>query len=122
MAHLVLAVPGAYAGLWLPRLASPISGRPSRARFHSRCSSTSRGGPVLIFALVLACAGGAAIGIAVALGVTRLMSTLLFGVSATDAVSFSAAALAILSVTLVASFVPAWRATRADPLAALRHH
>jgi predicted permease len=64
---------------------------------------------------------GAALGTVAALALTRLMSSLLYGVTATDLVSFSVAALAVLSVALAASFVPAWRAAHVDPLASLRH-
>lgn len=63
---------------------------------------------------------GVLIGLAGAWGATRLMSTLLFGVSATDPVTFSAVALFLLAVALLASWVPARRATRVDPLIALR--
>jgi predicted permease len=66
-------------------------------------------------------AAGAAIGIALALAGTRLMTSLLFGVSATDAVSFSLAAGAVLLVALLASLIPAWWGARTDPLVALRH-
>jgi putative ABC transport system permease protein len=51
---------------------------------------------------------------------TRLMSSLLFGVSATDALTFTAVAVVLAMVALLASFIPARRATRLDPLAALR--
>jgi putative ABC transport system permease protein len=64
---------------------------------------------------------GVALGLAAAFALTRSMRTMLFGVAATDAVSFAAAAVAVLLVALVASFVPAWRAARVDPLASLRH-
>jgi ABC-type lipoprotein release transport system permease subunit len=49
------------------------------------------------------------------------MASLLFGVSATDVVSFALAATAVLSVAVLASLVPAWCGSRADPLRALRH-
>jgi len=63
---------------------------------------------------------GVAIGIASALFLTRFLQRLLFGVAAMDWVTFAAVAL-ILSVTAVlASYVPARRATRADPVLALR--
>jgi ABC-type lipoprotein release transport system permease subunit len=47
--------------------------------------------------------------------------SVLFGVSATDAVSFARALALVLGVVVVATIVPAWRAARTDPLSALRH-
>ncbi len=64
---------------------------------------------------------GAAVGVAAALGVTRLLTSVLFGVSPTDAVSFARALALVLGVVLVATLVPAWRAARTNPLTALRH-
>jgi predicted permease len=64
---------------------------------------------------------GVVLGIIAAFAVTRLMAQLLYGVSATDVLSFSTAALLVLGVTLGASFIPAWRASRGSPLRALRH-
>jgi ABC-type antimicrobial peptide transport system permease subunit len=66
-------------------------------------------------------AAGVAIGIAAAFTVTRLMTTLLFGVAATDVTSFIVATVIVLAAALVASFSPAWRAASDDPIAALRH-
>ena len=66
-------------------------------------------------------ATGAVCGLAGAVLATRLLASLLYGVSPTDAVSFAVAAAVVLTTVLVASFVPAWRASRTDPIAALRH-
>jgi predicted permease len=63
---------------------------------------------------------GIALGAATALAVTRLLKELLFGVSTTDPVTFGAVALLLAGVTLVASYIPALRATKVDPIVALR--
>ncbi|HEX9426959.1 MAG TPA: FtsX-like permease family protein, partial [Candidatus Polarisedimenticolia bacterium] len=64
---------------------------------------------------------GVVIGLAAALGTTRLAATLLVGVSATDPATFAAIALLLSSVAAFASFLPARRATRVDPTIALRY-
>jgi putative ABC transport system permease protein len=63
---------------------------------------------------------GVAVGSLAALGATRLIATLLYGVPPTDAVAFSAAAAALGLAALAASAIPAVRAARVDPIVALR--
>jgi putative ABC transport system permease protein len=63
---------------------------------------------------------GVTIGLASARAVTRVLQTLLYGVQPTDALSFVVAAATLLLVTFLASYIPARRATRIDPLVALR--
>jgi ABC-type antimicrobial peptide transport system permease subunit len=67
-----------------------------------------------------AVAVGVTIGIAGSLALTRTMQSLLFGVSPTDPVTFAAVSLLLAAVALLASYVPARRATRVDPMVALR--
>lgn len=64
---------------------------------------------------------GAALGMVAALVLSRLLASVLFGVSATDAVSYAAALAIVLGGVATASLVPAWRAARTNPLTALRH-
>ncbi len=63
---------------------------------------------------------GIVLGAAGALGLAKLMSALLYGVSATDPATFVAVSVLLASVALAASYVPARRATRVDPTVALR--
>jgi len=64
---------------------------------------------------------GIAIGLVAAFALTRLMRAMLFGVSATDPLTFIVIALLLSAVALLACWIPARRATKADPLQALRH-
>jgi putative ABC transport system permease protein len=64
---------------------------------------------------------GLAVGLAGALALTRLMTTLLFEVSPTDPITFVVVALCVILATLLACYIPARRAAKVDPLVALRY-
>ena len=76
-------------------------------------------GMVVLEGLKLA-ALGAAFGVLAALGLSRLLAALLFGVGAADPATFALVALALMSAATIASYLPARRVTRVDPVEALR--
>jgi len=65
-------------------------------------------------------AAGMALGLAGALAATRVMASLLVGVEPTDPMTFAAIALLFLVIVAAASWLPAWRASRLDPMEAIR--
>jgi putative ABC transport system permease protein len=65
-------------------------------------------------------ATGTLVGLGASIGVTRLMSSLLFGVSASDPMTFAVVPVLLGIVTMGACFIPARRATRVSPMAALK--
>ncbi len=66
-------------------------------------------------------AAGAAVGIAAALGVTRFLASFLYGIKAGDPITLLAVAALLAIVALAACYIPARRATKVDPLVALRY-
>ena len=82
--------------------------------------------PLDILRLVLSGAGrlaiiGIAVGLVSALGLTRLMANLLYGIGPNDPLTFIAVPAVLISVALLASYLPARRATKVDPVVALRY-
>jgi predicted permease len=75
---------------------------------------------VLGRAAALICAG-TCLGIAGSVGLVRLIATLLFGTAPLDPLTFAAAPALLAAVALAASYLPAWRAARVDPIVALRY-
>ena len=88
-----------------------------RVALGAQRSDVVRG--VVRTALVLA-ALGIVLGLAGALGLTRVLESFLFGVTATDPITFAGVAVLLLAVSALASYVPARRAASVDPMAALR--
>lgn len=79
-----------------------------------------------VIALVLARASrlallGMALGLALAFSAVRVMNTMLFGLKATDAVTYAGVLLAVMPIVVLAAAIPAWRAARVDPMVALRN-
>ncbi len=89
-----------------------------------RMALGAQGADVLRLALVQGmrlAVTGVAIGLVGALALTRMMKSLLFGVDATDPLTFTAIAFLLLCVALLACLIPARRAMKVDPMMALRH-
>jgi predicted permease len=64
---------------------------------------------------------GVVVGLAASFALTRVLKTLLFGVTPSDLLTFAAVSVALMAIALLASYIPARRATKVDPLIALRY-
>jgi putative ABC transport system permease protein len=89
-----------------------------------RMARGARSGDVLWLVLgkgILLIAGGLAVGLAGAFALTRLLSSLLFGVKATDPLTFAVVSVSLGAVALMAGYIRARRATKINPIEALRY-
>lgn len=114
---LILAMAGIYGVM-----AYNVAGRTREIGIRMALGAQTGGVMRMVFAQGITHVGlGLLLGFAGALAITRLMSSLLFGVKPADPVSFAGTFIAVLCVTFFAIYVPARRATRVDPLVALRY-
>jgi putative ABC transport system permease protein len=98
-----------------------ITQRTSEFGLRVALGATSSGIVRLVLGRALRLAtAGLAVGLALSLAATRLISSMLFGLKPTDALTYAIVMAAIIPVVLLAAAIPAWRATRIDPLTALR--
>ena len=101
-----------------------LFGQPPHARNWRACRSGAGSGDVLRMILgqgLRTIFLGVAIGIAGSLALTRTVESLLFGVTATDPLTFGGVTLLLVAAALLACYIPARRATKVDPMIALRY-
>jgi ABC-type antimicrobial peptide transport system permease subunit len=76
---------------------------------------------IILRQTVVLLAVGVTVGVALALAATRAASSLFFGLQPHDPLTFTGAGILLIGVALIASFIPARRASRVDPMVALRY-
>ncbi|HTM01882.1 MAG TPA: ABC transporter permease [Vicinamibacterales bacterium] len=113
---LVLATAGVYA---LIAYSTALRSQEFGVRLTLGASPLELVGAVLRQAAVIG-AGGVVIGLALALALARFVATLLFGLTAYDGWSYVTAALGVIATVIAAGAIPAWRASRLDPVSTLR--
>jgi len=113
---LLLAALGLYA-----TMAYIVSQRTQEIGVRMALGAAARDVRIMVAREGAALAGvGVVIGLVVALAGTRVVSSMLYGITATDLLTYTASAVLLVLVMLVASYIPAWRASRVDPIVALR--
>jgi putative ABC transport system permease protein len=113
---LVLAVIGVFGVL-----SYTVNQQTAELGIRMALGATARNVEMLVLGQgILPVLGGIAIGVAGALALTRFMESLLFGVTPTDPATFAAASALLASIAALASYIPARRATRVDPVRVLR--
>ena len=119
MAGLALAM--AVVGLY-GVMAHSVAQRTKEVGIHMALGAQRRAVLWMVLREGLAVAGsGVAAGLALSVAATRLLRGLLYGIAPTDPYSYALAAASLATVAIVATYIPARRATRVDPLTALRH-
>lgn len=102
-------------------LSYTVNQRSAELGIRLALGATSRNVKLLVFGQgMIPVFAGLTIGLAAALGLTRYLESMLFGVTPTDPATFAAVSAALAAIAAIASYLPARRATRVDPVTVLR--
>jgi putative ABC transport system permease protein len=102
-----------------PDISRLLTGGPAGAKAAGAEPRSIRN--MVVFQALRLTAAGVVIGLAAAFGLTRLIASLLYGVKAWDPMVFSAVPIVLIGVALISVWLPAMRASRVDPIQALRY-